>query len=96
MVREFIGKPLLDYLNERNKIKFTGIKVVNDTIASLFAGLTDNSYDAYIGLIVGTGTNMATFIPADKIEKLDQSCKWIDSCQFGIRQFPSALSDCGR
>ena len=74
MVGEFIGKPLLDYLNERNKIKFTGIKVVNDTIASLFAGLTDNSYDAYIGLIVGTGTNMATFIPADKIEKLDQSC----------------------
>ena len=80
MVGEFIGKPLLDYLNERNKIKFTGIKVVNDTIASLFAGLTDNSYDAYIGLIVGTGTNMATFIPADKIEKLDQSCNahgWI-------------------
>lgn len=74
MVGEFIGKPLLDYLNERNKIKFTDIKVVNDTIASLFAGLTDNSYDAYIGLIVGTGTNMATFIPADKIEKLDQSC----------------------
>ena len=34
MVGEFIGKPLLDYLNERNKIKFTGIKVVNDTIAS--------------------------------------------------------------
>ena len=68
------AKPLLDYLNERNKIKFTDIKVVNDTIASLFAGLTDNSYDAYIGLIVGTGTNMATFIPADKIEKLDQSC----------------------
>ena len=27
-------------------------------------GLTDSSYDAYIGLIVGTGTNMATFIPA--------------------------------
>ena len=38
---------------------------------SLFAGLTDNSYDAYIGLIVGTGTNMATFIPADKIKKLN-------------------------
>ena len=71
MVGEFIGKPLLDYLNEKNKIKFTGIKVLNDTIASLFAGLTDKSYDAYIGLIVGTGTNMATFIPADKIKKLD-------------------------
>ena len=71
MVGQFVGKPLLDYLNEKNKIKFTGIKDLNDTIASLFAGLTDKSYDAYIGLIVGTGTNMATFIPADKIKKLD-------------------------
>lgn len=70
MIGEFIGKPLLDHLNERNKIKFTDIKVVNDTVASLFAGLTDNSYDAYIGLIVGTGTNMATFIPAEHIKKL--------------------------
>lgn len=70
MVGQFIGKSLLDYLNKKNKIKFTGIKVLNDTIASLFAGLTDSSYDAYIGLIVGTGTNMATFIPAEKIKKL--------------------------
>ena len=73
MIGQLVGKPLLDYLNEHCKIKFTGIKVLNDTIASLFAGLTDNSYDAYIGLIVGTGTNMATFIPADKIKKLDPS-----------------------
>lgn len=71
MVGEFIGKPLLDYLNARNPIRFTGIKVLNDTIASLFAGLTDRNYDAYIGLIVGTGTNMATFIPAEKIKKLN-------------------------
>ena len=74
MVGQFVGKPLLDYLNEKNKIRFTGVKVLNDTIASLFAGLTDKSYDAYIGLIVGTGTNMATFIPSDKITKLDQEC----------------------
>ncbi len=60
---------------KRNKIKFTNIKVLNDTVASLFAGLTDSSYDAYIGLIVGTGTNMATFIPADKIKKLSPSHK---------------------
>lgn len=71
MIGQYIGKPLLDYLNKKNTIKFTGIKVLNDTIASLFAGLTDKSYDAYIGLIVGTGTNMATFIPADKIKKLN-------------------------
>lgn len=73
MIGQPIGLPLLNYLNERNKIKFTGIKVLNDTIASLFAGLTDNRYDAYIGLIVGTGTNMATFIPAEKISKLDRT-----------------------
>ena len=74
MVGQFVGKPLLDYLNEKNKIRFTGVKVLNDTIASLFAGLTDKSYDAYIGLLVGTGTNMATFIPSDKITKLDPEC----------------------
>ena len=74
MVGQFVGKPLLDYLNEKNKIRFTGVKVLNDTIASLFAGLTDKSYDAYIGLIVGTGTNMATFIPSNKITKLDPEC----------------------
>ncbi|MCS2657357.1 hexokinase [Bacteroides fragilis] len=74
MVGQFVGKPLLDYPNEKNKIRFTGVKVLNDTIASLFAGLTDKSYDAYIGLIVGTGTNMATFIPSDKITKLDPEC----------------------
>lgn len=74
MVGQFVGKPLLDYLNEKNRIRFTGVKVLNDTIASLFAGLTDKSYDAYIGLIVGTGTNMATFIPSDKITKLDPEC----------------------
>lgn len=74
MVGQFVGKPLLDYLNEKKKIRFTGVKVLNDTIACLFAGLTDKSYDAYIGLIVGTGTNMATFIPSDKITKLDPEC----------------------
>lgn len=73
MIGQPVGKPLLDYLNERNEVKFSGIKVLNDTVASLFAGLSDSSYDAYIGLIVGTGTNMATFIPAEKITKLPAS-----------------------
>jgi hexokinase len=68
-----IGKLLLDYLNKETSPGFTGIKVINDTIASLFAGLTRSDYDAYIGLIVGTGTNLATFIPAGKIPKLDKN-----------------------
>ena len=45
-------------------------------MASLFAGLSDSSFDAYIGLIVGTGTNMATFIHSDQIGKLDKKLNW--------------------
>ena len=67
-----IGKPLLEYLNNVTSPKFNSVKVINDTVASLFAGLTRSDYDAYIGLIVGTGTNMATFVPAEKISKLDK------------------------
>jgi hexokinase len=71
MVGKPVGKPLMDYLNAQSSPPFTGIKVINDTVASLFAGLTRSDYDAYIGLIVGTGTNMATFVRADRIAKLD-------------------------
>ncbi|MDR2920853.1 MAG: hexokinase [Tannerella sp.] len=71
MLNKPVGKPLLEYLNGKNGNNFTYIKVINDTIASLFSSLTYNDSDAYIGLIVGTGTNMATFINANKIKKLD-------------------------
>lgn len=73
MIGQPVGQPLMDYFNKNIKTtaKFTEIKVINDTVASLFAGLTKPGYDAYIGLIVGTGTNMATFIRADKIKKLN-------------------------
>ncbi|MDR1675016.1 MAG: hexokinase [Tannerella sp.] len=71
MVGKPVGKPLVDYLNAQSTPPFTSIKVINDTVASLFAGLTRSDYDAYIGLIVGTGTNMATFVRADRIAKLD-------------------------
>lgn len=72
MIGKPVGKSLIDYLNKETGKHFTKANVINDTVASLFAGLTRSDYDAYIGLIVGTGTNMATFINADKITKLDQ------------------------
>jgi hexokinase len=84
MVGEAVGKPFLDYLNKNGHFNFKGIKVINDTVASLFAGLVDSTeekqnnqggYDAYIGLIVGTGNNMAGFIHSDKIKKLDPGFK---------------------
>ncbi len=72
MLDKPVGAPLIDYLNnERNETpRFTCIKVINDTVASLFAGLLHQGYDAYIGLIVGTGTNMAAMMPAGKIPKI--------------------------
>jgi hexokinase len=76
MIGNPVGKPLLDYLNKTGKAEFTGIKVINDTVASLFAGLTNPNFDAYIGLIVGTGTNMAAFMNAYKISKIDDSLNW--------------------
>jgi hexokinase len=74
MVGQPVGKTLMDYLNQNVKAaEFTDIKVINDTVASLFAGLTDQVSQAHIGLIVGTGTNMAPFFPASKISKLDKN-----------------------
>lgn len=65
-----VGEHLLNYLNQNTTPKFTGIKVINDTVASLFAGMAISGYDAYIGLIVGTGTNMAAMMPASAIGKI--------------------------
>ncbi|MDR0667491.1 MAG: hexokinase [Prevotellaceae bacterium] len=75
MIGKPVGEPLLKYFNEKKQLNFTGIKVINDTVASLFAGLTKPGYDAYIGLIVGTGTNMAAFMRSDKIDKLSPAQK---------------------
>jgi hexokinase len=76
LVDKLVGKPLLEYLNKyegiKEKTQFHTIKVVNDTIACLFAGLAQPGYDTYIGLIVGTGTNMAALINKDNIGKLNK------------------------
>jgi hexokinase len=73
MVGKPIGEPLLNYLNSYKGINttFKSIKVINDTVACLFAGLSEVGYDSYLGLIVGTGTNMASLMRLDKIEKLN-------------------------
>lgn len=78
MIGKSVGEPLLKHLNNRKDINttFTDIKVLNDTVACLFAGLTEltpdkKAFDSYIGLIVGTGTNMAGLMHLNKIEKLN-------------------------
>ena len=78
MIGKPVGEPLVKYLNNHKDVRttFTDIKVINDTVACLFAGLTEltndkKPFDSYIGLIVGTGTNMAGLMPLNKIEKLN-------------------------
>jgi hexokinase len=71
-----IGEPLVEFLNENTNCSFGKIAVVNDTITSLFAGLMNPGYDSYIGLIVGTGTNMATFFPSEYIPKIKNLDDW--------------------
>jgi len=72
MIKKLVGKSLMNFLNNYKdiKTKFTDIKVINDTVACLFAGLSEAGYDSYMGLIVGTGTNMASLMRLDKIGKL--------------------------
>lgn len=76
MVDQPVGKSLVEYLNQNSSLKFGKIAVVNDTITSLFAGLLNPGYDSYIGLIVGTGTNMATFFPSEYIPKIAELKGW--------------------
>ncbi|OVE73386.1 hypothetical protein BVX94_04050 [bacterium B17] len=60
VVGEYIGKGLLGALGEAGEGK--KIAILNDTIATLLAGkatAAGQSYESYIGFILGTGTNMA-------------------------------------
>ena len=82
LLQQLVGKSLLDYLNQHTEIKqktiFKTIKVLNDTVACLFAGLAHKGYDTYIGLIVGTGTNMAGLVQSEKIQKLNKNLNYTE------------------
>jgi hexokinase len=68
---------LLERLSERGgRTRVTSVRVVNDTIATLFAGLPGVPADGYIGLVVGTGANMAAFIDGARIPKLEKTGTW--------------------
>ena len=71
-----VGRTLIDYLNSKTLKSYGKVTVVNDTITSLFAGLSYSGHDAYVGLIVGTGTNMAAFYPSTAIPKLKYLKEW--------------------
>lgn len=67
-----VGERLGRALAARN-LRPGPVRVLNDTVASLLGGAFAHGGSqpaAFIGLIVGTGTNMATFLPANRIPKL--------------------------
>ena len=91
-----VGKPLLEYLNRNTSHRFSTVKVVNDTITSLFAGLRNPGFDAYIGIIVGTGTNMATFFPSEYIPKMKDVKGWTGETPVNLESgnfYPPHLTD---
>jgi hexokinase len=68
---EAMGSMLTRYIRLNHpEIKINSFCVINDTVAGLFAGLTEEKTDAYIGLIVGTGTNTAALFSGDQVPKL--------------------------
>ena len=55
-----VGASLFDALQKRGWKKLKKVSVINDTAAALLSGLSLNkTYSAYIGMILGTGFNIA-------------------------------------
>jgi hexokinase len=72
-----IGSMLVNFLKQyKTPVRCSKVTVINDTIASLFAGLVTDSADAHIGLIVGTGNNMATFLKQETVMKFPHLGGW--------------------
>lgn len=64
-----VGRMLAQAL-ERGGVRCGPVLVLNDTVASLMASLVHQNMDGHIGLIVGTGTNMAVGLPVSAAAKL--------------------------
>jgi hexokinase len=65
---------LLRQALERHGIQVGALRVLNDTVAALLAGAMQPdaaTFDHGIGLVVGTGSNMAAFFPAVRVGKLE-------------------------
>lgn len=71
-----MGRMLKEALAKRG-VRCSGVRVVNDTVASLLAGVPRaKPGTGLIGLIVGTGTNTAVALPKSKIPKFPSSVPW--------------------
>ena len=75
-----VGQLLLDYMAKQSKpIRCSKVSVINDTVASLLAGLTVSKADGHIGLIVGTGNNLAAVVDGKMVPKIANKIEWTGS-----------------
>lgn len=66
-----MGRLLTDHIAKHfPEINCSGVTVINDTVAALIGGMNGWDNTSTIGLIAGTGTNMATVIDPADIPKL--------------------------
>jgi hexokinase len=82
----FVGAQLQEALRESGK-QVVSLPVLNDTVASLLASvLIAPKCTHYLGLIVGTGTNIAGFFPVRRITKLapDDRGVWSDDDEMAV------------
>jgi hexokinase len=76
-IHEKVGRMLLDHLaGSTPPIECSSVTVINDTVASLLAGTVVKKAEGYIGLIVGTGNNMAAVLDPANIAKLPKELHW--------------------
>ncbi|WP_459923439.1 hexokinase family protein [Desulfatiferula olefinivorans] len=71
MVNQKVGRLLMDTL-ARHGLACASVTVINDTVAGLLAGRFSDPAATVIGLVVGTGTNMAGFIDASALARLPE------------------------
>lgn len=86
VVGSLIGKELLQVLTQKGWTTVNKIKLINDTVACLLAGLSHNTqgFDDYMGFILGTGINNA-YIEKGAVEKLQDSLReHIVVCECGM------------
>lgn len=71
-VGQKVGQLLLDHMATQSRpVHCSKVSVINDTVASLLAGLTASKADGHIGLIVGTGNNLAAVVDGELVPKLE-------------------------
>ncbi|MGH8559280.1 MAG: hexokinase family protein [Methylococcales bacterium] len=86
VVGRSVREQLQAALREKDK-QVVKLPVLNDTVASLLAGAwLAPECTHYIGLIVGTGTNMAGFFPVQRITKLapKEHSGWHDDDEMAV------------